>query len=85
MSGIVHLFLLRGGLHWLYGGQSLERLKSGGERRGIIHSLCAQSALEITQGNETADRRERLEGGSAERKMSINPHKEIKRSDLVSC
>lgn len=29
----------------------------GGERkrRGVIHSLCAQSAVEITLGNETAD------------------------------
>lgn len=32
------------------------------ERRGIIHSLCAQSAVEITQGNETPDRGERQEG-----------------------
>lgn len=31
--------------------------------RGIIHSLCAQSTVEITQGNDTADRGEGLDSG----------------------
>lgn len=33
------------------------------ESRGIIHSLCAQSAVEITQGNEPAETGERQEVG----------------------
>ena len=32
-----------------------ERERGGG---GVIHSLCAQSAVEATLGNETADRGE---------------------------
>lgn len=41
-------------------GREKERRRGG----GVIHSLCAQSAVEITQGNETPDTWERRrEGG----------------------
>lgn len=75
MRGAVHLFLLRDGLHWLHVGalcptaeREAEQERGGvGELvvvgRGIIHSLCAQSTVEITQGNDTADRGERLDSG----------------------
>lgn len=78
MRGAVHLFLLRDGLHWLRVGalcptaeREAEQERGGGVGevvavvvgRGIIHSLCAQSTVEITQGNDTADRGERLDSG----------------------
>lgn len=50
-----------------------EERESERERRGIIHSLCAQSAVEITRGNETADRGERWrEGGGVHTRTRTN-------------
>lgn len=71
-----------------WGGREGERRREG---RGIIHSLCAQSAVEITQGNETADRGGRQKGGGWALRNSvhtctrINTHLEIQKLNLSSC
>lgn len=64
---VVHLFLLRGGLHWLYGEQSLQRVK---ERRGEGERKGEEGDNSFTlrtkrSGNHPGERNSRPRGEAA--------------------
>lgn len=62
----MHVFVLRGGLHWPYGGQSLERLKSG--RGEGDHSFTLRTKRTGNHPGERNSRPEREAGGGLPKK-----------------